>query len=71
VIHSYNKSQRDALNYQIYFGIELYIFSDSFSVHHQKSSTVHTAIHTGYADCLLASGQHNLYDIYLLMCVQC
>jgi hypothetical protein len=30
--------------------------SDSFSVHHQESSTVHTAIgicHTGYADCLL------------------
>jgi len=47
-----------------------------FSVHHQESSTVHTAIgicHTGYADCLLAgsgwsssliplaSNQHNLY----------
>ena len=32
--------------------------SDSFSVHHQESSTVHTAIgicHTDYADCLLAS----------------
>ena len=27
--------------------------------------------HTGYADCLLASSQHNLYDIYLLLCVQC
>jgi len=37
-------------------------------------STVQTAIgtcHTGYADCLLASSQHNLYDIYLLLCVQC
>jgi hypothetical protein len=48
--------------------------SDSFSVHHQKSSTVHTAIgicHTGYADCLTASSRHNLYDIYLLLCVQC
>jgi hypothetical protein len=49
--------------------------SDSFSVHHQESSTVHTAIvhtaigicHTGYADCLLASSQHNLY---VLLCVQ-
>jgi len=55
---------------------------DSFSVHHQESSTVHTAIgicHTGYADCLLAgsgcsiqiplaSSQHNLY---VLLCVQC
>jgi len=31
--------------------------SDSFFVHHQESSTVHTAIgicHTGCADCLLA-----------------
>ena len=48
--------------------------SDSFSVHHQESSTVHTTIgicHTGYADCLLASSQHNLYDIYLLLRVQC
>ena len=48
-------------------------------------STVHSAIiicHTGYADCLLegsewsiliplASSQHNLYDIYLLLYVQC
>jgi len=24
-----------------------------------------------YADCLLASSQHNLYGIYLLLCVQC
>jgi len=23
-----------------------------------------------YADCLLASSQHNLYDLYLLLCVQ-
>jgi hypothetical protein len=25
---------------------------------------------TGYADCLLASSQHSLYDIYLLLCIQ-
>jgi len=56
---------------------------DSFSVHHQESSIVHTAIgiwYTGYADCFasgiavelipLTSSQHNLYDIYLLLCVQ-
>jgi len=24
-----------------------------------------------YGDCLLASSHHNLYDIYLLLCVQC
>jgi len=29
-----------------------------------------TLIRTGYADCLLASSQHNLYDIYLLLCMQ-
>jgi len=27
-------------------------------------------MHTGYADNLLASSQHTLYDIYLLLCVQ-
>jgi len=35
-------------------------------------STVHTAIslcHTGYADCLLASSQHNLYDIHIPIAV--
>ena len=26
--------------------------------------------HTDYADCLLASSQHNLYDMYLLLCIQ-
>ena len=45
--------------------------SDIFSVHYQESSTVHTTIHTCYADCLLASSQHNLYNIYILLCVQC
>ena len=56
--------------------------SDRFTVHHQESSTVYTAIgicHASYVDCLLArSGwilislavsQHNLYDKYLLLCV--
>ena len=46
------------------------MFRTSFSVHHQQPSTVHTAIHTGYADCSLGSSQHNLYDIYLLLCEQ-
>jgi len=41
--------------------------SDRFSVHHQEYSAVHTAIHTGYVDCLLANSQHNLY---VLLCVQ-
>ena len=85
VIYSYYKNQRDALISQIHFWIRTLHVSDSFSVHHQVSSTVHTAIgicHTGFADCLLAgsvwiipilltSSQQNLYDIYLLLCVQC
>jgi len=58
--------------------------SDRFTVHHQESNTVYTAIgmcHTGYADCLktrsgcsilisLADSQSNLYDTYLLLCIQ-
>jgi len=73
VIYSYNKTsiQRDALISQIYFWNRALNVSDRFSVHHQKSSTVHTAIHTGYAYCLLASSQHNLFDIHLLLCIQC
>jgi len=60
--------------FQIYFWNTTLHVSDSFSVHHQEYSTVHTAIgicHTGDADCLLASSQHHPYDIYLLLCVQC
>ena len=37
--------------------------SDGFTVHHQKSSTVYTAIgicHTGYVDCLLAKSGWNI-----------
>jgi len=37
--------------------------SDSFSVHHQESSTVHTATgicHTGFADYLLAGSGWNV-----------
>jgi hypothetical protein len=58
--------------------------SDRFTVHHQESSTVYTATgicHTGFAVCVLAESrwnilisladsQHNLYDIYLLLCIQ-
>jgi len=42
---------------QIYFWNITQHVSDSFSVHHQESGTVHTAIgicQAGYADCLLA-----------------
>jgi hypothetical protein len=56
-------NHRDALNSQIYFWNRTLQVSDSSSVHHQESSTVHTAkgiCSIGYADCLLASSQHNL-----------
>jgi len=46
-------NQWDALISQIYFWNRTLHVSDGFSVHHQESSTVHTAIHTGYGDCLL------------------
>ena len=71
--HSYNKTKKNALIFQIYFRNRTLHVSDSFSVHHQDSSTVHTAIdicHRGYADSLLANSQRNLYNIYLLLCVQ-
>jgi len=55
----------------------VFLFLDSFSVHHQQYSTVHTAIgvcHTagsGWSTLIpLASSQHNLYDIYLLPFIQ-
>ena len=51
--YSYNKSPQDALNSQIYFWNKTQHVTDSMSVHHHESSTVHTAIHPGYADCLL------------------
>jgi hypothetical protein len=51
------------------FGIELYVFQTGFlSI---KSSTVYTAIGGGIRILIqLASSQHNLYDIYLLLCIQ-
>ena len=66
-------NQRDTLIAQIYFWNRTLHVSDSFPVHHQESSTVYTAIdicHTSYAGCLLASSQHNLYGIYLLLCIR-
>jgi hypothetical protein len=47
---------------QIYFRNRTLHVSESFSVYHHESSTVHTAkgiCHTGYADCLLDDGQRN------------
>jgi len=52
------------------FGIELYMFR-TVSLSIIRSLALYTAIgisHTGYADCLLASSQHNLYDIPIAVC---
>jgi len=51
-------------NFQIYFWNRTLHISDRFSVHHQQSSTVHTAIcicHTGYADHLLGESVWNQF----------
>jgi len=47
--------------------------SDGLSVHHQELKTVHTATgicQTDTAECLLASIQQHLFDIYLLLYIQ-
>jgi len=56
VVYSYNKPTRCTNFSNLFWNRSLHV-SDSFSVNHQESSTVHTAIgvcHTGFADCLLA-----------------
>jgi len=75
VIYSYNKTNEMHYFTDLFWCRTIHV-SDRFTVHHQESSTVHTAkgiCHTGYADCLLvlalADSQHNLYDKYLLLCV--
>jgi len=57
MIYSYNKSQRNALFFQIYFGKELNMFQTDLLSIIRSLGTVFTAIgicHTGYVDCLLA-----------------
>ena len=79
MIHSYNKNQRDALFSNLFWYRILHV-ADRYIVHYQESSTVYTAI----GICLLArsgrnmssvlislaSSQHNLYEKYLLLCIQ-
>jgi len=55
----------------MYFWNRTLHVSDRFTAHHQESSTVYTATgicHTGNADCLLASSQHNRMT-YTYCCV--
>jgi hypothetical protein len=84
VIYSYKRNQRvELISHNLFWNRTLHV-SDRFTVRHQESTTVYIAIgifHTGYADCLLAgsgcfiliplaSSQHNLYDIHLLLCIK-
>jgi len=59
VIYFYSRTnQMHNISNLFYFWNNTLHVSDSLSVHHQESKTVHTAsgiCHTGYADCLLAS----------------
>jgi len=57
-------------NFSFFLNRSLHV-SDRFSVHHQESGTVYTA--TGMDGSILiplASSQQNLYDMYLLLCIQ-
>ena len=60
VVYSYNKTSEVRQFLKFVFCYRNLHVSGSFSIHHQESRTVHT----GYADCFLASSQHILYDIY-------
>jgi len=52
-------------------GIELYMFQTVF-LSIIRSLALYTQPYiTGYTDCLIASSQYNLYDKYVLLCVQC
>jgi hypothetical protein len=71
VIYSYNKTNETHYFTNLFWYRPLHI-SDRFSVHHQESRTVHTAIgicHTGYADCLLARLGRNskIIQIYAIV----
>jgi len=73
VIYSYNKKTNEVHYFSNLFWYRALHVLDRFTVHHQESSTLYTATdvcHTGYVDCLLADSQHNLYDKYLLLCIQ-
>ena len=61
MIHSYNKSQRDALFLNIIL-VQLYMFRTDLLSIIRSLNPVFTAIcicHTSYVDCMLADSQHN------------
>jgi hypothetical protein len=57
VIHSYNKSQRDAIFFKFIFDKELYMFRQDLLSISSSLNSVNAAIgicHASYVDCLLA-----------------
>jgi hypothetical protein len=74
VIYSYSKTNEihQFLKFILFCSSTLHV-SDGLSVHHQESKTLHTAsgiCQTDSADCLLASSQQDLSDIYLMLYVK-
>ena len=77
--YSYNKTKEMHYFSNLFWYGTLHV-SDRFTVHHQESSTVYTVNrYLSYRLCWqsassilipLADSQHNLYDKYLLPCIQ-
>jgi len=65
-LRSYKKANEIHSFLKFVFGIELYVFR-TISLSIIRCLALYTQQY-GYADCLLASSQHNLCDIYLLLC---
>jgi hypothetical protein len=69
MIYSYTKTNEMHSFLKFIFGIELYMFWTGF-LSIIRSLALYTqqqvgTCHTDYVDCLLASSQRNLYDMYL------
>jgi len=74
VIYFYTKTNElhQFLKFILFCSCTLHV-SDGLPVHHRESKTVHIEsgiCQTDSADCLLASIQQNLFDIYLILYVQ-
>jgi len=68
ILYFYSKSnQMHNISNLFYFGTTLHV-SDSLSIHHQESKTVHTSSGMSYRFCGCKQPQ-NLYDIYLMLYV--
>ena len=72
----YGVKQADALSLVIFnFALQYATGKDRVNLERMKLNDTHQLLVSVdvnlLADCLLASSQHNLYDIYLLLCVQC